>query len=269
MAIYAIGDLQGHLAPFHELLNKVHFNDKKDQLWLTGDLVNRGPESLKVLRFVISLGDSVKTVLGNHDLHLLSVAAGVSPLKKKDTFHDILKAPDLKDLTTWLRQQPLLHINKEIRAILVHAGIHPRWTRKSAAMYAKSAETLLKSDNYLYFLENIYLKETKRWSKSLKELEQLQFISNSFTHMRFCNKAGELDFKHKGPPGSQPEALTPWFRHPERRCKNWRIIFGHWAALGFLQESNVISLDSGCSWGRKLTAIRLDEGNSKIWSVDC
>ncbi|MCD6389941.1 MAG: symmetrical bis(5'-nucleosyl)-tetraphosphatase [Desulfobulbaceae bacterium] len=269
MAIYAIGDVHGHLAPLRHLLDIIKFNPASDQVWLAGDIVNRGPDSLEILRFIRDLGDAAKTVLGNHDLHLLAMAHGSRTVKKWDTFDSILTAPDREELLFWLRHLPIVHKDKSIQTLMVHAGVYGKWSKKELVMYGRELEKILQGDQYASFLENMYGNKPKQWKKTLMGWKRYRFIVNVCTRMRFCTDKGKPDFKHKGPPGSQPDTLIPWFRYPKRRCTKWRIVFGHWSTLGYLRESNIISLDSGCLWGHQLTAVQLDCKKERVWQIEC
>jgi bis(5'-nucleosyl)-tetraphosphatase (symmetrical) len=269
MAIYAIGDIQGQFSPLLQLLDLIKFNPSSDQLWLTGDLVNRGPDSLETLRFVKSLGNSVKTVLGNHDLHLLAVAAGVRKVRKQDTLAEILAAPDRDELLSWLRRRPFIQEDKRIKTVMVHAGIYMEWSRKKTIRHTQELEEILQGNSYLDFLKNMRGTEPITWKKSLSKRQRCRFIADACTRMRFCSKKGDLSLQYKGFPGSQPDALTPWFMHPRKGYKNWRIIFGHWSTLGYYRKPKLICLDSGCLWGRQLTAVRLDTKKDRIWQINC
>ena len=269
MAIYAVGDVQGHLQPLLHLLDITNFNPANDQLWLVGDMVNRGPDSLGTLRFVRDLGTAAKPVLGNHELHLLAVATGAGREKTGDTLKAVLSAPDCEELMTWLRHQPFVHVDKSIKTLMVHAGVYIKWGRKRLVRHTQELESVLQGDNYIDFLKELHCKKPKRWKKSLEPMARCRFISNACTHIRFCGHKGKLDFEHKGPPGSQPDTLVPWFRYPQRRCTKWRIVFGHWSTLGYRRESNVVCLDSGCLWGKQLTMIQLDSEEERLWQVEC
>jgi bis(5'-nucleosyl)-tetraphosphatase (symmetrical) len=270
MAEYAIGDIQGCALPLEELLEKLHFEPGRDRIWLTGDLVNRGPDSLQTLRFVRKLGSSAITVLGNHDLHFLAIAEKIRRNRSGDTLKQIRKAPDLEELVNWLRQQPLVHCDRKLRVIMVHAGIYPGWGRKQLIRYAREVEEKLQGKQYCDFLRRMYGKNPVQWNKNLKGWDRSRFITNSLTRMRYCNRKGMLNFSQKGPPGSQPGNLIPWYSHPGMRCKKWRIVFGHWSSLGYFQNKNIISLDSGCVWGGKLTAVRLDADYvAPYWQLKC
>lgn len=278
MAIYAVGDIQGCLAPLEKLLRRIKFKPPRDQIWFCGDLVNRGPQSLETLRFIKSLGDSAIAVLGNHDLHLLAVAAGVRELRPPDTMRPILAATDRDELLHWLRGRPLLHIGKSKQltrpTLLSHAGIYPGWRRKQAVKLAREVETLLRGPQYSRLLRAMYAGEpVVAWEDDLEHWRRIRFIVDAFTRMRYCDRRGRLDFINKDTPGKQPKNLMPWFEHPDLRCKKWRIIFGHWSALNYQRAGaggRVICLDSGCVWGHALTAIRLDgPPNENYWQARC
>lgn len=279
MAIYAVGDVQGCVAPLEEMLEKLRFEPARDVLWLTGDLVNRGRHSLQTLRLIKGLGPSAITVLGNHDLHLLAVAAGIKSHRVGDTMKPILKAPDRDELLHWLRHRPLVHWDNGRKArakslpksLLVHAGIYPGWRRKEVVRFAAEVETLLRGDDYREFLKHMYGQSETRWDESAGKWQRARFITNALTRIRFCTAKGDLDFNDKGSPGKQSQSLQPWFDHPKMKCKGWRIVFGHWSAQGYIQRDNLIGLDSGCVWGNELTAVRLDGGRKikKKWQVNC
>jgi bis(5'-nucleosyl)-tetraphosphatase (symmetrical) len=258
MALYAIGDVQGCAAELNALLRKISFRPSRDRLWLVGDLVNRGPDSLGVLRRVMGLGRSVTCVLGNHDLHLLATVAGRRELSPADTFHEVLEAPDAQDIIDWLRHRPLLHHDAAARRVLVHAGIPPIWTVAQARAAAREVEELLRGRKWRNALRSMYGNEPKAWSSKLEPEERRRYTINALTRMRYCDRRGRLDLTHSGPPGTQPKGLTPWFDVPERRTAGNHVVFGHWAALGLLRRADVTALDTGCVWGNSLTAVRLD-----------
>lgn len=272
MAVYAIGDIQGCYAELMRLLDTLQFDESADQLWLTGDLVNRGPDSLRVLRFVHALSErapaAVVTVLGNHDLHLLAVAEGVGRRHRSDTLDEILAAPDRDTLLHWLRQQPLLHTDAALGFSLIHAGLPPQWSLAEARQYAAEVETMLRGDQYSEFFGNMYGDEPAQWSTALTGWARLRFITNCFTRLRYCDAAGRLALQDKGAPGTQSAGLVPWFEVAERRSQESRIIFGHWSTLGLHRDNNVVSLDTGCLWGEQLTALQLD-AEERIVCVDC
>jgi bis(5'-nucleosyl)-tetraphosphatase (symmetrical) len=258
MTTYAIGDVQGCYDELQALLDVLKFDFRQDTLWLTGDLVNRGPRSLEVLRFIKSLGECAVTVLGNHDLHLLAVAYGHEPQKKGDTLEPILEAPDREELLDWLRSRPLIH-HDEIRNLsLVHAGVAPQWSLQEALARAREAEAVLRADTFNDFLMNMYGNQPERWEPELTGWDRLRFIVNCFTRLRYVNSDGHLKLKVKGAPGSQPKDCLPWFQVPQRQTRDNILLFGHWSTLGFFHADNVVGLDGGCIWGGKLTAINID-----------
>jgi bis(5'-nucleosyl)-tetraphosphatase (symmetrical) len=265
VATYAIGDVQGCYDELQDLLRHISFDADNDTLWFAGDLVNRGPNSLEVLRFVKGLPSAV-VVLGNHDLHLLSIANG-HPFKDH-ALHDVLVAPDRDELMQWLREQPLLHYDKKLGYALVHAGIPPQWSLKQAIRHAAEVEQVLQSERYAEFLEHLYGNKPSRWSNSLKGWSRLRFITNALTRLRFCDPSGKLDFSAKGRIGMQPTGFLPWFKVPGRATEEVNILFGHWAALeGKTDTPRVFALDTGCVWGNTLTAMRLED--AQLFSVRC
>jgi len=259
MALYAIGDIQGCTAAFEALLKKLSFRKSRDRLWLVGDLVNRGPDSLGVLRRVMALGRSVTCVLGNHDLHLLATVAGRRDLSPADTFSEVLEAPDSGEIIDWLRRRPLLHVDTGTKHVLVHAGIPPIWTVAQAREQAREVEGLLRGRRWRAALRTMYGNEPSAWSRKLDREERRRYTINALTRMRYCDRRGRLDLHESGPPGSQPKGLVPWFDAPERRSRSSHIVFGHWAALGLMRRTDVTALDTGCVWGNCLTAVRLDK----------
>lgn len=269
MSIYAIGDLQGCYDPFRRLLEKLKFDPGKDTLWLTGDLVNRGPKSLKTLRFVNALGDAAITVLGNHDLHLLALANGINYSNDcTDALSKTLRAPDVDELIDWLRRQPLAHYSKKLGTLMVHAGVPPQWTVKKTLKRAAEVEAVLRGDSYSDFLKHMYGDKPKRWSGKLKGHPRLRFIVNSLTRMRMLEADGRLNFSHKGSPETADKSLVPWFDAEDAAWHGSRIVVGHWAALGLVVNPELIALDSGCVWGRQLTAVRLNK-KPKVVAVEC
>ncbi len=268
MAVWAIGDVQGCYQPLERLLEQIRFEPSRDTLWFTGDLVNRGPDSLRVLRFVRALGDRAITVLGNHDLHLLAIDAG-QPARRRDTFDEVLRAPDRHDLIGWLRQQPLLHHDDGLGYTMVHAGLLPEWALDDARRLAAEAEAVLKDARLNDFVAHMYGNLPDRWSEKLQGHDRVRVIINAFTRIRFCDLDGGMDLHQKGAPGSQPPDLLPWFAVPTRRNQDLRIVFGHWSTLGRYHGQGVIGLDSGCVWGDALTAVRLDVREPKFVSVPC
>lgn len=260
MTQYAVGDLQGCLTPLKKLLEKVNFNSDNDELWVAGDIVNRGPQSLETLRFIRHMGSAAKVVLGNHDLHLLASAAGFKRPNKKDTLDEILNAPDRDDLLQWLQKQPLLHHDKKTEDTMVHAGIPPNWSLTEARGYAKEVEDVLRGDHANDFFAEMYGNQSDHWNDALTGMDRLRAITNYFTRMRFCKADGTLDLKTKTGPEEPPEGYAPWFAHAEHACQHSPIIFGHWAALqGKTNSTNFLALDTGCVWGGSLTLMRLSD----------
>jgi bis(5'-nucleosyl)-tetraphosphatase (symmetrical) len=265
MATYAIGDIQGCYVEFQQLLKQIRYDPAKDKLWLVGDLVNRGPDSLQVLRLVKSLGDNAITVLGNHDLHLLAVAEGTAELHRSDTLDEILAAPDRDELLTWLRHQRLMHV--EGNYVLVHAGLLPQWSIKQAGKLAREVEKALRGDDYAVFLARMYGNAPHTWDDELDGYKRLRVIVNAFTRLRICTVQGEMEFRFKGEVEKIPEGYVPWFDLPERKSRKSTVIFGHWSALGLKVTPNVIALDTGCLWGGPMTAIRLED--RQLFQVSC
>lgn len=264
MALYAIGDVQGCRRHLEDLLAALNFEPARDRLWLVGDLVNRGPDSVGTLRLVKRLGAGV--VLGNHDLHLLAVAAGARALKASDTFTDVLEAGDREGLLAWLARQPLMLRDDDAGWAMVHAGLSPAWDVETAGRLAREVEAALRTRHAdREFLGQMYGDYPDRWDESLTGMERIRFIINAFTRIRFCDADGALDFDRSGPPGSQPANLHPWFELWPHRSH--RLVFGHWASLGAGDHGNVISTDSGCVWGGRLTAVRLDPAPVEFFSV--
>ncbi len=269
MAVYAIGDLQGCYDSFQRLLDKVKFDPDKDRLWLTGDLVNRGPKSLKTLRFVRGLGKSAKVVLGNHDLHLLAVAHDVGDSTDRfGSLAKILKVNDRDELLDWLRRRPLTHYSKKLNTLLVHAGLPPQWSINKTLARAEEVETRLRSRSYVKFLEKMYGNSPDRWSGDLSGNKRLRFIVNCLTRIRMVDGKGRLDFEHKGPPADARKGLRPWFEVEEPAWEGTRIVFGHWSALGLVINPKLICVDTGCVWGRQLTAVQLGK-RPKVTQVKC
>ena len=267
MATYAIGDIQGCLSPLRALLDKISFDPRHDRLWLVGDLVNRGPQSLETLRLVRELGDAVITVLGNHDLHMMAIAQGLRRQSKKDNLDDVLHAPDRDELFEWMRQRPLLHHDSRLGFTMVHAGFSPHWDLAEAQRCAVEVEAVLRADDYQHFIAMMYGDEPDRWSSDVSGVERWRYIINCFTRLRYCDADGRLVLKEKGAP-SQQGALIPWFKVPGRRSAGLRIVFGHWSTLGAHHEDGVYCLDGGCVWGGSMTALRLQDEPEWI-SVPC
>ncbi|EQD53505.1 diadenosine tetraphosphatase [mine drainage metagenome] len=269
MSIFAIGDLQGLMEACERLLDRVNFDRNEDRLWFCGDLVNRGPQSLEVLRFVRGLGERAITVLGNHDLYLLRVMADPGLVTHADpSLRGILDAPDRDELIDWLRHRPLLHHDRELGYTLVHAGLPPAWDLDLAAAQAAHVERELRGSGWRDFTRSVFGNDPDTWHPSLAGLPAHRFTINALTRMRFVTSTGQLDFKHKGAPGTQPPDLYPWFEIPNRRSRDLHILFGHWSTLGRIRSPNVYPLDGGCLWGGTLRAMRLD-GVSHLVEIDC
>lgn len=257
MAHYAIGDIQGCHAEFCELLALIGFSPVADRLWLTGDLVNRGPDSLAVLREVKALGDAVTTVLGNHDLHLLTVAAGHRRAHRDDTLAAILHAPDRDELLDWLARRPLAVHEGDL--LLVHAGVMPQWTLAHVLALAREVETALASDESEPFLRVLYGDEPHAWRDDLGGFDRLRVIVNALTRLRFCTSDGRMEFREKRGAHHAPSGYAPWFAHENRQTASSVVVCGHWSTLDLMLAPNVLMLDSGCLWGGPLTAIRLPD----------
>jgi bis(5'-nucleosyl)-tetraphosphatase (symmetrical) len=269
LARYAIGDIQGCYQPLRELLRRLRFSDDRDQLLFVGDLVNRGPESAKVLRFVRDLGGNAQSVLGNHDLHLLAHHFDPRrPLREGDTLQDVLDAPDRDALVEWLLQRPLLLHDAERGDLIVHAGLIPQWTAKEAAAMARGAERALREAPE-QFLASMYGNKPDRLQDARSDADRHRFIINVLTRMRYCKADGTVNLKLKDAPGKVEAPWLPWFAHPQRRCTDARIIFGHWSTLGLLRRPGLLALDTGCVWGGSLTAANLDDAAALPVQTSC
>jgi bis(5'-nucleosyl)-tetraphosphatase (symmetrical) len=264
MALYAVGDVQGCHAQFMALLERLRFDPARDRLWLTGDLVNRGPASLAVLREVSALGARATTVLGNHDLHLLAMAYAPATVHRREReLEEVLGAPDAAELLGWLVSRPLLHREPDVRWTLIHAGLPPQWSLDEAQQCAGDVERALCADP-AGFLARMYGDEPDLWSASLAGTGRLRFAVNCLTRLRFVDADGRLLLAHKGTIAQAPPGAIPWFRHPARRTQRDPILFGHWSAIGYLAEPALRGLDTGCVWGGSLCAIRLDREEPPI-----
>jgi len=266
MSRIAIGDLQGCLKELKTLLKKCAFSSDCDELWFVGDLVNRGPESLGVLRFIRALGANAKIVLGNHDLHLLALAYSENSLKKRheDTLQDIFSAPDRDSLLDWLRQQPLVHYDLKHGELMVHAGVVPQWSKEKILQLAAEVATELR-ERPRELLAGLHGNKPDQWHDALQGLERFRLVINALTRLRYCHTDGLIDFEEKGMPGTQAPGLYPWFEIPHRKSSDLRLVFGHWSSLGLLERTNLLGLDTGCVWGGALTAYCLDD--SQCWQV--
>jgi bis(5'-nucleosyl)-tetraphosphatase (symmetrical) len=261
---YAIGDIQGCFGALRALLNLIHFNEKEDTLWLTGDLVNRGPQSLETLRFIKRLGQKHRIVLGNHDLHLLAILHGIRKNTHEDTLNNILQAPDRDELKQWLLMQPLLQYDENMGYLMIHAGLAPTWNIKTAIALSHEVETILQSEQANIFFQHMYGDFPDQWDPHLQGFDRLRCITNYLTRARLCYPDGRLALEHTG---KKAKDLIPWFKLANRKTAQMKIIFGHWAALGGITDTpNTFALDTGCVWGFALTAMRLEDG--KRFSVN-
>ena len=259
MSRYAVGDVQGCLRSLHFLLDEVGFDAIEDELWLVGDLINRGADNLDTLRYVKSLGDSARIVLGNHDLHLIAVSFGANTAKRHDTFHDILEAEDCDELIEWLRQQPLMYQDPAGEYCMTHAGLPPHWSTEYAAARAREVEKVLQDDEMAFgYLKHMYGNEPAGWHEHLKGWERYRTITNYFTRMRFCTAEGELDLINKLDVCENPD-YAPWFSYAPQYPRSETLLFGHWASLeGNIPAENIYGLDTGCVWGRQMTLMNLE-----------
>lgn len=263
MATYLMGDLQGCADAYQQLLAQLAFSPSRDHLYILGDLVNRGPKSLQVLRHVMQMEGSIHCLLGNHDLHLLAAAKGVRKPSKSDTLEQVLQAPDAFTLLDWLRRQPLArHLplgpaNSCQEALLVHAGVLPSWTVSDTLSYAREVEAALTGPDWTSFLGDMYGNKPKRWENSLQGMDRLRMITNVLTRLRFCTAKDKMDFDAKEGPADAPEGFKPWFEFKNRKTKAVLVAFGHWSTLGLRITPNLLSLDSGCVWGGALSAIEI------------
>ncbi len=265
MASYAIGDIQGCYTEFIQLLELCGFSASRDRLWLVGDLINRGPDSLAVLRHVRGLGEAAVTVLGNHDLHLLMVSQGFGRRNAEDTLDEVLAAPDRDELLDWLRAQPLMHVEDEYA--MVHAGLLPQWAVEQAQELAGEVESALRGADYVELLANMWGSKPDRWSDDLRGWDRLRVVVNAMTRMRFCTEEGVMEFHAKGPAHAGLDGFMPWFAVPQRKSVTHTLLCGHWSALGFTQLPGLVTLDSGCLWGGALTAWRLED--RRVFQLPC
>ena len=268
MATYAIGDIQGCFKQLKSLLKKIDFNADKDRLWFAGDIINRGPDSLKTIRFIKSLEDNAITVLGNHDLHLLAIAHGHKKQNKKDTIKDILKASDSEQLLEWLIRRPLMHYQEKHNVCMVHAGIHPAWSREQALTCASEVESVLRGPKAHEFFRHMYGNKPDKWSDNLSGWDRLRFITNCFTRMRYIKDNARLCLQEKGAPGKQPAGIHPWFTF-KGKSNDMNIIFGHWSTLKDPKLEHLYPIDTGCLWGGKLTALKVNKKMSKTYRLPC
>jgi bis(5'-nucleosyl)-tetraphosphatase (symmetrical) len=257
MKTYAIGDVQGCFKSLCCLIDEIERDTPGARYLFAGDLVNRGPDSLQTLRFVRDLGDRAVSVLGNHDLHLLAIAAGARKKQPLDSLEAIFDAPDGDELIHWLRHRPMAYAEQDF--LLVHAGVLPQWTRSQTLALANEVEVILQGENWVGFMGEMYGNEPARWDDDLTGIKRLRCIVNGLTRLRFCREDGEMEFETKEGLSEAPVGYIPWFDVPTRQTKKERVIFGHWSALGLLLRPDVVALDTGCVWGRQLTAMRLED----------
>lgn len=265
MATYAIGDVQGCFRSLTRLVNTVQFDPKRDRLWFVGDLVNRGPDSLDVLRYIRDLGPAAITVLGNHDIFLLAIASGLTHTRPTDTLAPLLEASDCRELMLWLRQQPLLY--REGDFLLVHAGLLPAWTVEQAEALADEAQTAIRGEQFVATLRALHPSGPLQWRPDLTGPIRLATIIKVLTRLRACSREGVMESSFSGPPDRTPDGFQPWFDVPGRRSTTATIVFGHWAAMGLRVTPNMLALDSGCVYGRQLTAVRLEDRT--MFQVHC
>lgn len=268
MAVYAIGDVQGCYSDLCRLLDHLKFDQAADTLWFCGDLVNRGLESLETLRFVKGLGDAAISVLGNHDLHLLAMYHSGKTLPEKNPLYAVLNSPDTDELLAWLGARPLIHHDRDLSKVIVHAGIHPDWSVSQAMDYAAEVERVLQDDNRHAFFAGMYGDQPDQWRDDLSGMLRLRCITNIFTRMRFFTDDGRLDMQAKGGPSQHP-LLTPWFELNPRASQVEDIIFGHWSTLATGRYGKHFAIDGGCAWGRKFVALRIDLEAPQWLSVSC
>jgi bis(5'-nucleosyl)-tetraphosphatase (symmetrical) len=257
MATYAIGDLQGCYHSFLNLLSKCRFDPAQDKLWLVGDLINRGPHSLSVLRWMHAHSQNITVVLGNHDLHSLAAHEGLVELHRNDTLDELFAATDRIPLFDWLRRQSMVHA--ENGYLMVHAGLLPQWDATKAGMLAQEVEAVLRGPGYRDFLAHMYGNEPNHWEDNLQGMGRLRVITNAMTRLRVCTPDGRMEFRFKGVPEDIPDGYLPWFEIKSRKSRKDNLIVGHWSALGLVVRKNFIALDSGCLWGGKLSAVRLED----------
>ncbi|MEM6512083.1 MAG: symmetrical bis(5'-nucleosyl)-tetraphosphatase [Pseudomonadota bacterium] len=268
MAVYAIGDIQGCYDPFMRLLDRIEFDPGCDTLWLTGDLVNRGPKSLKTLRAVRAMGDTAITVLGNHDLHLLALSQGtISNSKRFGSLEKTLRAAEIEEIIDWLRFRPLAHYDEQLDTLLVHAGIFPTWTVEKTLRRAAEVQRALRSDDFPIMLDNMYGNRPTQWSGKLKGHARLRFIINCMTRMRMLTPDRRLRMSFSGAPWKTRGKLRPWYEFRGEAWGKTRIVFGHWSQLGLIVLPELVSLDTGCVWGRQLTAVRIDATTPEVFQV--
>ena len=267
MRLYLIGDVQGCVDAFNQLLRKIDFSPSRDKLVLLGDLVNRGPDSLGMLRQLVALGDAVQCILGNHDLHTLAVASGVRKAHKSDTLAPLLAAPDAGTLLNWLRHQPLARLQDGY--LMVHAGVLPQWTAQQTVALGAEVAAALQSPDYADFLRSMYGNTPDSWTENLRGSDRLRVIVNALTRLRFCSAGGAMEFATKEGAGGAPAGYMPWFDVPGRLTALTPIAIGHWSTLGLVNRPDLVALDTGCVWGGCLSAMRIDGGRRELVQVQC
>lgn len=265
MTIYAIGDSQGCHQRVLELVNRIQSASTNPELIFVGDLVNRGPESLAMLRYIRALGDTATVVLGNHDLHLLAVANGIRKPHRSDTLDAILQAPDRDELLDWLRCQPLAQFKNG--HLIVHAGVLPQWSAQETLGLAREVETVLRGPDWVSFLREMYGNTPAKWDDALQGVDRLRCIVNALTRLRYCHADGSMELILAESSAGPQHDLLPWFDMPGRRTEDVTVVFGHWSTLGLTMRPNLIGLDTGCVWGGKLTAVRLED--RAVFQVSC
>lgn len=265
MATYAIGDIQGCFTTLSHLLDEIGFSPVRDRLWLVGDLINRGPDSLAVLRWAKQHDAVLTVVLGNHDLHTLAVAEGFVDAHRYDTLHPLLAAPDRDELLSWLRGRHMAYAEGD--CLMVHAGVLPSWRPERALELAREVEAILRGDGYRNFFAHMYGNHPNHWQDDLSGMSRLRVITNALTRLRVCTTEGAMDFRFKGELPDIPEGMIPWFDMPDRKSAVATLVFGHWSALGLIMRDNLIALDTGCLWGGELTAVRLED--RRVFQVPC
>jgi bis(5'-nucleosyl)-tetraphosphatase (symmetrical) len=266
MAVYAIGDVHGCFTTLQTLLDRINYDNTRDVLWFTGDLVDRGAQSLEVLRFVKSLKDHAVVVLGNHDLHLLAVSAGAATARPHNTFQSTLSAPDRQDLMDWLVSRPLLHHDADLGFTLVHAGFLPQWDLGEAKRLAREVERAMTGSPDKFF-GHLFGDRPDKWEDALTPPDRWRIVINAFTRLRYCDSDGRMALRHNVSPVTKPPHLLPWFDVPGKCPRNSKIIFGHWSTLGPCRGTDFVALDSGCGWGGELTAARIDVSPMQFYAV--
>tara|TARA_B100001094_G_scaffold325439_1_gene379775 strand:+ start:513 stop:1331 length:819 start_codon:yes stop_codon:yes gene_type:complete len=272
MATYAIGDIQGCYKDFKKLLKEINFNKSEDTLWLAGDLVNRGPKSFDVIKYIMDLGSNAITVLGNHDFYLIASYYKIDPWPhKNNAFDEILSNKDGEKIIDWLRNQKIIHLDNDLNYILVHAGIYPNWKIEEMLTLAQLVEKSLRGEKFREFIKTLWSNTPDNWHENLNIEQKLTFSVNVFTRMRYLKNDFSLDFDTKSSPEKvHSKNLTPWYELNNNIYDRYKIIIGHWSTLGFRNKNNIISIDTGCAWGNKLTAIKLLKNmDIKKYEVSC